>query len=429
MPTATRPAFECADLLTADSPKDLRVTCITGDSPHVHSHIYMEASVFTPDSRRFVFQRFHTKAAGYNDRFLRRDLWLCDLDDGCALRQLTDHPAAIAPSVAPDGRYVYYMTTQRDPTSPPHPTLHRICLDSFKDETLATFDKVLDGVGKPSQLYLLTTVRGDGGALAFGAFLGDGKKQGMWGVVSFDLTSGETKLVAHSAHMLNQHMQYARTADPQRKHDLLVQHNANTISTPMGEIQSLGRGCTLFVIRDDGTNYRRVPCGNVPHEKVHGHQEWRGDKDTLLVGIDQVGPGDAHTRPVIEATPIPADPNDDTPPALLPGADEHRNDITRSLDQPMCGHTAIDPTGTKFITDMRDMGAPAETTTLHIGTLPDEPNAALRAQYLLDPRSTYTRDQATHPHPFLSPDGKRAFFNTDYTGKPQVWMVEGFEFP
>jgi hypothetical protein len=34
-----------------------------------------------------------------------------------------------------------------------------------------------------------------------------------------------------------------------------------------------------------------------------------------------------------------------------------------------------------------------------------------------------------NPHPFLSPDGRRAFFNTDYSGIPQIRTVEGFTYP
>jgi len=58
--------------------------------------------------------------------------------------------------------------------------------------------------------------------------------------------------------------------------------------------------------------------------------------------------------------------------------------------------------------------------------LPDAPDATLKVRHLLDSGTSFRNAQATHPHPFLSPDGARAFFNSDVTGQPQIWMVEGF---
>ncbi|HRT95596.1 MAG TPA: hypothetical protein P5532_14300, partial [Planctomycetota bacterium] len=45
--------------------------------------------------------------------------------------------------------------------------------------------------------------------------------------------------------------------------------------------------------------------------------------------------------------------------------------------------------------------------------------------YLLDPRSSRNKD--THPHPFLSPDGSMAFFNSDESGLLQAYMIRGLD--
>ena len=45
------------DLLDADSPEGIEVVQLTDEEDVPGSHVYMEAQVFTPDSRRFVLHR------------------------------------------------------------------------------------------------------------------------------------------------------------------------------------------------------------------------------------------------------------------------------------------------------------------------------------------------------------------------------------
>jgi len=45
-------------------------------------------------------------------------------------------------------------------------------------------------------------------------------------------------------------------------------------------------------------------------------------------------------------------------------------------------------------------------------------------KYLLSPRSTCKKQ--SHIHPFLSPDGRLGFFNSDESGLLQAYMVRGF---
>ena len=96
------------DLLDARSPKGIEVFQLTGeDCPS--SHVYMEAQIFTPDSRRFVLHRSaHPHGSDPHDpehRYL-----LCDLDNHGELVPLTDEVGATAPSVSPDGQTLYAGT-------------------------------------------------------------------------------------------------------------------------------------------------------------------------------------------------------------------------------------------------------------------------------------------------------------------------------
>jgi len=421
-----RQACEVPDLVTPDSPPGLRVVRITSDSEHAHSHIYMESPVFTPDSKRFIFQRVQAIPPDETMRKRWRQYWLCDLDDGFALRQLTDEPTAIAPAVSRDGRYMYYFVNELDPRPRRGITLRRVDLDTFERETVMVLDQPLSGTAAPPcQVYSLATIRSDGAAICTGVLISDGCAPGEWAVLVCNIERGTAEIVLAGPNYFNPHPQYPHTADPEHCRDLLIQRNAGADTDPMGNLSNRGSGCTVEVIRDDGSHFRKIPCGSAT-EMCHGHQEWRGAMPSALVGVNHTASDGAVTRPVIEALPVPATSDDDTPPALLPDAAQNRNDITRDVDGVAFGHSAIDPTGTKFIGDWRAPGESADSTRLFIGTLPDTPSAALSLRYLLHPRSSYTSDQAVHPHPFLSPDGIRAFFNSDYGGLPQVWIVEGF---
>ena len=136
-----RQCRERPDLLGEQSPEGMRVTQISADAERPHSHIYMEARVFTPDSRRFVFQRF-LDPADVDTRSSRREYLLCDIEDGYSFIQLTDEEGAIGPSVSPDGRYLYYFV-DRTVAGGGWWAIKRVDLDTFQRETLAKFDRPL----------------------------------------------------------------------------------------------------------------------------------------------------------------------------------------------------------------------------------------------------------------------------------------------
>ena len=50
-------------------------------------------------------------------------------------------------------------------------------------------------------------------------------------------------------------------------------------------------------------------------------------------------------------------------------------------------------------------------------------DAARKWRYLLSPESSGKKE--AHIHPFLSPDGKMGFFNSDESGVLQAFMVRG----
>src|SRR5512142_2277948 len=95
------------DLLDSRSPKGIEVFQLTDDPALPSCHVYMEAQVFTPDSRYFVLH--HSAHAHGSDKDDPRHAYqLCEAETG-ELSPLTVETGVTGPSVSPDGKYLYYF--------------------------------------------------------------------------------------------------------------------------------------------------------------------------------------------------------------------------------------------------------------------------------------------------------------------------------
>ena len=206
---------ERPDLLGEQSPEGMRVTQISAEAERPHSNIYMEARVFTPDSKRFVFQRF-LDPADIDTRSSRREYLLCDIEDGYSFIQLTDEEGAIGPSVSPDGRCLYYFI-DRTVAGGGWWAIKRVDLDTFQRETLAKFDRPLPEAGRHlSMLYVLSSISSDGARLCMSGYLGDGRSHNApWGLVVFDVERAAASLILEGQSFCNTHHQYSRSNDPE----------------------------------------------------------------------------------------------------------------------------------------------------------------------------------------------------------------------
>ena len=81
--TVVRESSARPDFLDAHCPQGLRVVQISTNPEMAGHHIYPEAHMFTPDSTRFVFHRMGVEDSS------RGAFWLCDIEDGFSIRQLT----------------------------------------------------------------------------------------------------------------------------------------------------------------------------------------------------------------------------------------------------------------------------------------------------------------------------------------------------
>jgi hypothetical protein len=403
------------DLLDKDSPPGLEVIQLTTETDVPAAHVYMEAQIFTMDSKRFVLHRA-AHAHGSDRKDPRHRYLLCDIEDGCRLHPLTDELGATGPSISPDGRLLYYFVDETEPDGG-RLTLKRVGLDGTGRETLMVVDGPLPGTRfRPSGIYPLSTVSSDGRRLAISAFLGDGTLAGSpFGLMVFDLEKASVALVLQGQTWCNLHPQYSRSLDPEQKHDILVQENHGNVADARGEITQLvgGAGADIHVIRDDGTAMRVMPWGRDGNEACQGHQCWRGRSDWAITSTATQTPPEAQ---LIEARAVAGGGHlgRKTPGGV-------RNDLTRAFPRPAFYHFATDIRGERLISDAgpADRGGPIFLARL--GQPGKDPLGDF--QRLVNPRCSW--QTGAHMHPFLSPDGSMGFFNSDESGILQAYMIRG----
>ncbi|MCY2987827.1 MAG: hypothetical protein NTY19_08195, partial [Planctomycetota bacterium] len=368
------------DLLGPESPQGLEVLQLTTEPDVPSSHLYMEAQVFTMDSKRFVLHRSATAHGGSksdpNHQYL-----LCDIEDGGTLHPLTEETGATAPSVSPDGKSLYYFVDQTT-VGGGRLTLKRVHLDGTGRETILVLDTPLpDTAFRPSHIYPLSTISSDGKRLALSAFLGDGQTEGApFGLMVFDVERGSVQLVYHGPTWCNMHAQYCRTTDPEAAHDLLIQENHGNTATASGSITRLvgGDGADIHVIRDDGTDLRNLPWGRDGNEACQGHQCWRGRTNWAITSTGSRKPSEAQLiegRAALHAGHVGIK----TPAGV-------RNDISREFPNPHFYHFATDIAGKRLISDSGPLN---EGAKIYLAELCEPGKDPLRNfRYLLCPKSS-----------------------------------------
>jgi len=397
-------------LLDKECPRGVEILQLTTEADVPGSHLYMEAQVFTLDSKRFVLHRSATAHGSSKDDPSHQYL-LCDIEDGCSLRAITEELGVTAPSVSPDGQFLYYFVNETV-TSGGRLTLKRVRLDGSDRQTMLVVDSPLPGTRfRPSRIYPLSTISSDGKRLALSAFLGDGQTAGApFGLMVFDLEKAAVELVIHGPSWCNMHPQYCRSQDAQAMHDILIQENHDNVTDAAGAIQKLtgGQGADIHVIRDDGSNFRNMPWGRDGNERCQGHQCWRGRTTWAITSTNQ--------GRLIEGQ---AAPHAGHVGLNTPGG--RRNDLSRDFPKPHFHHFATDLAGKRLITDAGPMGVEASVWMAELGEPGKDPLRNWKP--LARPRSTCKKP--AHIHPFLSPDGSMGVFNSDESGILQAYMIRG----
>ncbi len=399
------------DLLDEKAPAGVEVVQLTREDRPT-SHIYMEAQIFTPDSRRFVLHRSATPH-GPDKHDPEHRYLVCDVDDG-SLRPITDELGAIAPSVSPDGATLYYVIDALD-ESGGRIELKRVGLDGSDRRTLAVIDGEIAGTGlRPAlKVYPLSTIRSDGRRLAIQTGLRrKGDAEPTWGLFIFDLATGAYELVHEGPSWFNMHPQYCRSMEAGAMRDIMIQHNhTDWHDKPFDALRP-----DIHVIRDDGANLRDFPCGRDGDEHCHGHQCWRGRTSWAVIGTQR---RKTNTRFLVECRPAP-------PSGHLgnrtPGS--RRNELSRPEGFPRTAHFATDISGCRLVTDADPYDVGGRIILMDLGEPGVDAASNLAPLAWTRTANVHTRSDA-HPHPFLSPDGTMAFFNSTESGILQAYMIRG----
>lgn len=403
------------DLVDPQAPEGTEVIQLTtGSVPSCH--VYMEAQVFTPDSKRLVLHRSaHAHGSDKNDP--DHQYLLCDIENGCSLSPLTEETGVTAPSLSPDGQYLYYFVNETE-VNGGRLTLKRVRLDGTDRQTVLVLDAGVADTGlRPSGIYPLSTISSDGNRLALSAFFGDGQTEDApFGLMVFDLREASVNLILQGQTWCNLHPQYSRSKGAEASHDILVQENHGNKANPQGEVSTLvsGLGADIHVIRDDGSNFRTMPWGRDGNERCQGHQCWRGQSEWAITSTGTSEPPSAR---LIEGKALP----DHGHVGLkTPGA--VRNDLTRELSAPAFYHFATDMAGTRLISDAGPTNQEGPVVVAELGAHGESALKNLRR--VAQPKCSWVK--GAHIHPFLSPDGSKGFFNSDESGVLQAYMVQGF---
>lgn len=411
------------DLKTNKSPGDLEVFQLT-NTELPSCHIYMEAQVFTSDSKRLILHEAATPHGGLEGDPKHRYL-LCDLENNGELIPLTDETDVTGPSLSPDDRVMYYFACPGLGINQGSFALRRINLDGTERETIAVVDAPLPGSEViPSKLYPLSTISSDGRHIAISVMLSDGKTDHPDnGILVFNTITGNCEEIRLDPDFTNIHPQYCRSPEPALKHDLMIQHGHGRTRKATGEkATDFDRfGVDIHLIRDDGTNLRDLPAGRDGREYCQGHQCWRGESEWCVIGTGKANPKHKHGwgGELVECLPASfvGHLGKRTPGAV-------RQVISDSFPGiPDFHHFQTERTGQLLITDC---GPSDEGCTLWLGQLDKPGQGPMRNwTYLLDVRTADCSEG--HPHPFLSPDSRRGFFNSTESGTLQAYMVTNLD--
>jgi len=412
---------EVPSFIDRNSPDGIHVYQLT-DDPQSAGLVYPDQPSFLADGRRLLV---NTSTGPV----------ICDPDDGGTQRPIFSDEERRHLALTFDGQYAYYPQQSKDEGSL---TISRIDLDSLRVEDVFHAEGLLPGTSIRADRFGISTVSSDHYRVACGLWLGDGNTpDAPYGIVVLDLENGETRIVAEDRDFCNPHLQYCRSTDPVATHDLLVQMNHGVHTDAEGKLLvALGpppeKGTDIHAVRDDGTNWRDLPFGRDGHESCIGHQIWRGFGTSAVTVTLQnedtsYGWADGSAQEVVAGWPMATDKNAPHIGLLNPGA--RRMVLTEGFVKPRFCHLADDASGLKFVFDTFPIyDGRYAGMHVYIGSAPDE-ETPFTFRYILNSGVTFTGNKGhMHAHPIISPDGRRLFFNSDITGKPQAYMVTDFTF-
>lgn len=354
--------------LVEQLPSGVAVYQVT-DHPAVKCNIYCERPYCSADSRSFLYARQADDDSG------GWDYLLCDFE---SWEERVVARGAMNASVSYNNDYYFVRSAGAK-------AKEMACIDLGTGDVAAVF-AFRDGLGHAGH----PGISRSGRYIAFGVALSYDPQR--FGVELADVETGERRLICEDPFICNTHLQFGAFDD----RTLMVQHNRGCEFTPAGErLRLVGdEGATLFLLDIEDGAITRLPLGTPHTTPVTGHEAWVGETSEMILTVAASGDFAPERGNIL---------------CLRAGEDCRQIGAGRR----MC-HIGTTHCGRYFCADGNN---PQEVI---IGS-----PATGKSVFVCDPRSTYGRGygQCSHPHAYLSPDFRWVVFNSDVTGRPEIYAA------
>lgn len=342
------------------------------------SNIYCERPFCSLDSKRFLYAR--QLEGGGTDNARHWEYLLCDF--GSWEQEVVGegfHQVSLS-----YGNDFYFQR----PKSDGELEFVRLDLATGNLEPVWACDKGTGHVGHP-------TVSPDGRLLAYHYPISFDPQS--FGVAVVNLETGERETVFEHPHLCNAHLQF----HPTDNRTLLVQLNRGCEYTKEGKrLKLVGEEGAMLLLLDAVSGETEALEIGKPHTpRITGHQTWLGKTGEVIATVAPEAPYDAA-------------PDKGSVVSVRSG------EACRQLGTGMVlNHIGSTPCGRYFFGDRipRDtlaVGSPStgKTVVIHEGPKEDSGGSPF--------------GQQSHPHAYLTPDFRWMVFNSDQTGRPQIYVCQ-----
>ena len=335
------------------------------------SNIYCETPWCSADGKNFVYQQ---TPAGNGPN--RSEYILCEFG---TWKARSAGRGLGAPSINHDGIFHYRRVTKTESQE-----LVRLDLATGNSEVIHEFPKDL-----PLRTRGWGAVSRDERYFAYGVSLNYDPP--LFGIDLIDLTDGSHNRIVEDRFICNPHTQF----EPGGSRQLLVQHNRGCRFQADGTMIDLvgPEGGTLFLVDIPDGKITRLQLGPPFTPGITGHEAWIAGTGEILLSVRAVGSYAPEKGNLVRIGP-------GAPPKIVSGGYRFN-------------HVGVSACGRFFSCD--DWQGDSK---LVIGSIETGKNAVV-----CEAHTSRGRSQNTHGHPYLSPDLKWLVFNSDRTGRPQVYAA------
>jgi hypothetical protein len=336
-----------------------------------HSNIYCEVPYCSRDSRYFVYQRQNPKLSGNRTEFMVVEL-------GTWKQERLDTAVGVGGcAISHDGLFYYFKQTGDGEVE--------LMRADLADGSIERVYRMQDGVRVRS----LGTVSTDRRYYAGGTKVDPGWD--MFDILLVDLEQGQQKILDWDPFILNPHPQF----EPSRGRTLMIQHNRGGKYSADGTRQRLvgPEGATLYLLSVPDGKRTELLVGKPYTTACTGHEAWIGDTQEMLLTVaahDDYAPEKGNLLGVRAGSPARV--------------------VAKGY---RFAHVGVSRCGRLFSCD--DFQG---TYKVVIGS-----NQTGKTAEVCETRTSPTRSQASHPHPYLTPDLKWVIFNSNRTGFAHIYAA------